>query len=92
MPPRILVIGATSAIAHAVSRRYAAAHASIVLVGRRADVLEANAADLRVRGAADVRTALLDAHDLSRHAEVIAAAFAAFGGLRCRARRLGGAA
>ena len=44
MPQRILVFGATSAIAHAVSRRYAAAHASIVLVGRRADALEANAA------------------------------------------------
>ena len=43
MPQRILVFGATSAIAHAVSRRYAAAHASIVLVGRRAEALEANA-------------------------------------------------
>jgi decaprenylphospho-beta-D-erythro-pentofuranosid-2-ulose 2-reductase len=80
MPQRLLVFGATSAIAHAVSRRYAAAHASIVLVGRRAEALEANARDLRVRGAADVRTALLEAHDLPRHAEVIAAAFAAFGG------------
>ena len=37
MPQRILVFGATSAIAHAVSRRYAAAHASIVLIGRRAE-------------------------------------------------------
>ena len=36
--------------------------------------------DLRVRGAADVRTAVLDADDMPRHAEVIAAAFAAFGG------------
>ena len=80
MPQRILVIGATSAIAHAVSRRYATAHASIVLIGRRAEALEANAGDLRVRGAADVRTALLDAQDLPRHAEVIATAFAAFGG------------
>ena len=80
MPARVLVFGATSAIAHAVSRRYAADHASIVLVGRRAEPLEANASDLRVRGAADVRTALLDAHDLARHAEVITAAFAAFGG------------
>jgi len=80
MAQRILVVGATSAIAHAVSRRFAAAHASIVLVGRRAEALEANASDLRVRGAADVRVALLDARDLPRHAEVIADAFAAFGG------------
>jgi decaprenylphospho-beta-D-erythro-pentofuranosid-2-ulose 2-reductase len=80
MPPRVLIFGATSAIAHAVSRRYAAAHASIVLVGRRAEALEANARDLRARGAADVRTALLDAHELPRHADVIADAFAAFGG------------
>ena len=80
MSQRVLVFGATSAIAHAVSRRYAADHASIVLVGRRAEALEANARDLRVRGATDVRTALLEAHDLPRHAEVIATAFAAFGG------------
>jgi decaprenylphospho-beta-D-erythro-pentofuranosid-2-ulose 2-reductase len=80
MPQRILVVGATSAIAHAVSRRYAAVHASIVLIGRRAEALEANARDLRARGATDVRTALLDARELPHHAEVIADAFAAFGG------------
>ncbi|MEO9190552.1 MAG: SDR family oxidoreductase [Acetobacteraceae bacterium] len=80
MPSRILVVGATSAIAHAVARRYAAAHSSIVLVGRRSNALEANAADLRVLGAFEVRTATLEAHDMARHAEVMENAFAAFGG------------
>ena len=77
---RTLVIGATSAIAHAFARRCAVRHGSLVLVGRRDAALEANAADLRVRGAADVRTATLEADDLPRHAEVMTSAFAAFGG------------
>jgi len=41
VPTRLLVIGATSAIAHAVARRYAASGARIYLVGRRAAALDA---------------------------------------------------
>lgn len=80
MSERILIVGATSAIAHAVARRYALRHASLFLVGRRGEALEANAADLRVRGAEDVRAATLEADDLPHHAEVIATAFAAYRG------------
>jgi len=80
MTERLLIIGATSAIAHALARRRAARGARLVLVGRNEAALAAHADDLRVRGAAEVRTALLDADDTPRHAEVIDAAFAAFGG------------
>lgn len=80
MIDRILIIGATSAIAHAVARRYASRGARLFLIARRPDVLEANAADLRVRGAGEVRTALLDANELERHTNVLDEAFAAFGG------------
>jgi decaprenylphospho-beta-D-erythro-pentofuranosid-2-ulose 2-reductase len=77
---RILIIGATSAIAHAVARRYASRGARLFLLARRPDAMQANAADLRVRGAAEVRAALLDVDDLERHANLLDEAFAAFGG------------
>lgn len=80
MTKRVLIIGATSAIAHAVARRYASRGARLFLIARRAEPLDANAADLRVRGAAQVETALLDANDTGRHAEALARAFSAFGG------------
>jgi decaprenylphospho-beta-D-erythro-pentofuranosid-2-ulose 2-reductase len=50
---RVLIVGATSAIANAVARRYAARGARLALLGRRPDALDAAAADLRVRGAAE---------------------------------------
>ncbi len=50
----MLIVGATSAIAVAVARRYAAQGARLLLLGRRPDALQAVAADLRVRGAAEV--------------------------------------
>lgn len=80
MTDRLLIIGATSAIAHAVARRRAAAGDRFFLVGRDATALAANAADLRVRGAGEVRTAQLDANDTARHAGVIGDAFAAYEG------------
>ena len=58
---RVLIVGATSAIAHAVARRYAAQGARLMLLGRRPDALAANAADLRVRGAGEVVTGPYDA-------------------------------
>ncbi len=47
----VLIIGATSAIAEAVGRRYAARGAALFLVARRSERLAAIADDLRVRGA-----------------------------------------
>jgi short-subunit dehydrogenase len=85
MPPesplRILVVGATSAIATETARLYAARGARLFLAARHPDRLAAVAADLRVRGAAAVETALLDATDHERCEEVVELAWASFGGL-----------
>jgi hypothetical protein len=79
MNERLLIVGATSMIATAVARRYAGRAARIGLVGRRAGALEALAADLRVRGAAEVETWVLDANDIARHAACLDAAWQHFG-------------
>lgn len=72
---RVLIIGATSAIAHAVARIYAARGAQLVLVGRAAEKLDACAADLRVRGAAQVHTLVADANDFAAQPEWLGKAF-----------------
>ncbi|NYZ17568.1 SDR family oxidoreductase [Azospirillum sp. RWY-5-1] len=78
---RLAVFGATSAIAGAVARLYAAEGASLFLVARNAARLEALAADLRARGAAAVTTAVADLNDLDRHPELVERARAALDGL-----------
>ncbi len=75
----VLVIGATSAIAHAVARHFAAAGDNLFLVGRNPEKLNAVADDLRVHGAAQVQTFQLDVNDWDRHEEMLAAATTAFG-------------
>lgn len=78
---RVLVIGATSAIAGETARAYAAEGASLALVARRAERLAQVADDLRVRGAGSVTTLVLDAADRRQHRVVIEAAARALGGL-----------
>ncbi len=80
MNTRVLIIGATSAIATAVARRYAAASARLFLVGRRMPALLALADDLRVRGAAEVDCAELDANDIASHARLIEQAWTRWSG------------
>lgn len=77
---RILIIGATSAIAQATARLFAAEGAQLYLVGRDPLRIAAAAADLRVRGATEVATATLDANDISHHAEVLDAAWSQWRG------------
>ncbi|MBC7780204.1 MAG: SDR family oxidoreductase [Proteobacteria bacterium] len=77
----MLVIGATSAIAHAVARRYAARGARVFLVARNATLLATHGADLTTRGAGAVGTRVLDALDVAAHGAALDAAFTAFGGL-----------
>jgi short-subunit dehydrogenase len=77
----VLIFGATSAIAHAVARCYAARGASLALVGRNVVRLEANAADLRVRGAVKVVTIAADLTDFSRHRSLVETAIVELGGL-----------
>ncbi len=68
---RVLIIGATSAIAQAVARRYAADRAQLLLAGRSADKLGILASDLEVRGADRVETFVLDVNDHARHPDLL---------------------
>jgi short-subunit dehydrogenase len=75
---RILIIGATSAIAEATARVFAARGARLFLVARDPDRLEAICADLRVRGGtADGH--VLDANHTAGHAAMLDAAWASLG-------------
>src|SRR5438874_4662692 len=81
MTQNVLVFGATSAIAHAIARLYAARAASLVLVGRDRARLEANAADLLVRGAAKTVVIQADLAELATHRELVDRAAAELGTL-----------
>ena len=81
MQEKVLIIGATSAIAEAVMRIWAARRCALFLVGRRTERLEAMATDLRIRGAASVDCFTMDACDVGRHAAMLDAAITALGGL-----------
>ncbi len=61
----IVVIGATSAVAQAAVRLWAARKAALVLVGRNADALARVAADAHIRGAARVITHAGDLTDIA---------------------------
>lgn len=78
---KVLIVGATSAIAEAVARLFAARGDLLYLVGQRAAALETLTADLRVRGAARVQTETMDANDIQRHSALLDHAMASLGGL-----------
>ncbi len=80
-PKKILVLGATSGIAEATCRVWAAQGASLFLVGRNADKLAVVAADLKTRGAAYVDTAVADLDDTSEHAALLAHAINSLTGM-----------
>ena len=81
MKRKLFIFGATSAIAEATARLFAADGGSFFLVARDPDKLDAVAGDLRVRGAAQVVTAPADALDFDRHQPLVDEAFAALDGL-----------
>ncbi|MFY2763398.1 SDR family oxidoreductase [Arenimonas sp. MALMAid1274] len=75
---RILIIGASSAIAEATAREFARRGARLFLVARDPERLEAICADLRLRGAtADGH--VLDANDIPGHGAMLDAAWASLG-------------
>lgn len=80
-PKRILVLGATSGIAEASIHLWAGRGESLFLVARNADRLAAVAADARTRGAHLVETAVADLDNTGVHAELLAHAINALGGL-----------
>jgi decaprenylphospho-beta-D-erythro-pentofuranosid-2-ulose 2-reductase len=71
-PKKILVLGATSGIAEATCRIWAAQGASLFLVARNAEKLAAVAADMRTRGATYVDTAVADLDDTEAHPALLA--------------------
>ncbi|WP_322006066.1 SDR family oxidoreductase [Paraburkholderia tropica] len=68
----ILIIGATSAIANACARRWAAQGARLFLVTRNGERLQQVADDLVTRGAKLAACYELDVNDLDRHAAMLA--------------------
>lgn len=68
---KVLIIGATSAIAQAVARNYAKQGSALYLLARNEAALNRMRDDLMIRGAAEVMTAVLDADDFDHHAEKI---------------------
>jgi decaprenylphospho-beta-D-erythro-pentofuranosid-2-ulose 2-reductase len=81
VPKRILVLGATSGIAEACCRIWAARGDSLFLVGRNADKVAAVAADMRTRGASYVDSAIVDLDDTAEHPELLAHAINSLAGL-----------
>ncbi|MBI5136931.1 MAG: SDR family oxidoreductase [Nitrospirae bacterium] len=78
---RILIVGATSAIAQATARLLAADGATLFLAGRDATHLGQIADDLTTRGAARVGTMALDLDHTMRHGELLDTATAHMEGL-----------
>ncbi|WP_295993872.1 SDR family oxidoreductase [Rugamonas sp.] len=78
---KILIIGATSAIAEAAARRFAQRGDALILLARDGERLAALCADLAIRGAAQCGGARFDAGATESHAGLIAEAVAALGGL-----------
>jgi decaprenylphospho-beta-D-erythro-pentofuranosid-2-ulose 2-reductase len=68
---KILVLGATSGIAEATCRIWAAQGAQMFLVARNAEKLASVAADLKTRGASYIGTAVADLDDTEKHAELL---------------------
>lgn len=78
---KILIIGATSAIAEATARLWAAEGHKLYLLGRNDERLALIAADLKIRGAEAVQYAALDLNDFAQHGAALDAAAAALEGL-----------
>ena len=76
---KVLIIGATSAIAEATARLFAARGDALFLVARNRIHLDAVRADLLLRGARAAEVTELDVNALDRHAAVLEQAWSALG-------------
>lgn len=83
LPKKILVLGATSAIAQAWMRLLAPDGASFFLVARNAAHLDSVAKDLATRGAAAVYLETADLDQTAEHVSLLERAVAALGGVDC---------
>ena len=71
LPRRVLILGATSAIASAVARELLRPDTHFFLVARDAQKLEAVRSDLVTRGAASVATHAMDLDDTDAHQKML---------------------
>jgi short-subunit dehydrogenase len=78
---KILILGATSAIAQETAKCFAGDGADLVLVGRNGERLSQIGDDLKVRGAHQVASIVADLDDLPNHQALITEAAEKFGGL-----------
>ena len=78
---KILIVGATSAIAEATARRFAQQGAKLHLLARNQERMTGLASDLKIRGASSVSHAVFDANDFDSHEAAINRAVAEMGGL-----------
>ncbi len=78
---KVLIVGATSAIAQAAARAMAARGDRLFLAARNAERLEAVRQDLSVRAGAPVGTMAMDATDRGRHEALLDAAERAMEGM-----------
>lgn len=78
---KVLILGATSAIAQGAAREAARRGDALFLVGRNQERLAQVTEDLRVRGASQLDALDADLTDGARHVAIIDAAEAALGGL-----------
>ena len=76
---KIMIIGATSAIAEATARIFAKQGAQLYLVGRNEERLKNIARDLTVRGAKEIALAVLDVNEFEKHGQVVDAAMESLG-------------
>jgi short-subunit dehydrogenase len=78
---RILIVGATSAIAEATARQFAARGDSLFLAARNANALQALADDLRLRGANIAGSAVIDVRDAAGLENLVDTAIQSLSGL-----------
>lgn len=78
---RVLILGATSAVAQEFARRMAERQSRMVLVARNAERLEAVASDIRARGAAAAVSLLSNLSCVEGHEAMLDQAWECFGGI-----------
>ena len=78
---KILVIGASSAIAQSAARIWAQQGHEIFLVARNQERLDLIQADLKIRGASEVKAYCMDLNDFETHASLIDNVYNALGSI-----------
>lgn len=78
---KILIIGATSAIAEATARIWAQRGDELFLVARNEERLNLMTKDLKIRGASQVHSYSMDANNFDQHSSMLDKAFEALGAI-----------